>query len=346
MIDNNQANYGGGVFQSGAGGQVTVTNSVIMSNTATNHGGGLYVEGNATLTGSSLNGNTAGWHGGGINVNPGSLLMTGGVVVGNHATQGNGGGVNLNNGGSINGTIFNGNTAGNSGGGLSQWNPGQTSYIYGATFTGNLAKNNGGGAFIHSSFATVLNSSFSVNKVDSGGTGNTFGGGLYAGGGLAGSLLTFSSNEAACSGCGQTSGGGLFITRQDPDPGPSTLLGSSFEYNLAWFGSGISSSTKVQLTLTASNFKNNGDPLHAGYGGGVDAYQLTGDRLLFQNNKVSNAGGGIDASLLTLTNSRLIGNSSGSDRRRGCGPREWHVHRHQPALRRKHLYLWGCPAVA
>ena len=98
VVSNNSADYGGGVFLSGPGSDLTAIDSLIEGNTAAITGGGLYVGGDATLTNTTLSGNTAGWHGGGLHVQDGNAQLTGGVVSGNHATNGNGGGVNLNNG--------------------------------------------------------------------------------------------------------------------------------------------------------------------------------------------------------------------------------------------------------
>lgn len=309
VISGNTASYGGGVFQQGASGSVTATDSLIQGNTATVHGGGLYVEGSATLTNTTLDGNIAAFHGGGLHVDKGNAALNGGIVSNNRANGGNGGGVNLNNGLSIIGTQFNNNTASDSGGAVTQWNADQTVTISDAAFYANTARNNGGGVFIQSSFLTIDSTGFAHNTVDSGGSGNTYGGGLYAGGGLDGSQLSFTDNLADCPGCGFTGGGGLYVQR--PVAGTSTISHSAFEGNLAWIGSGVFSHTTVQLTLIDTSFIENGDPAKSGYGGGIYAYSVNGDQLLFQGNSVLNFGGGLDSTHdATLTRSRFIGNSS------------------------------------
>ncbi len=233
--------------------------------------------------------------------------MVGGIVSGNHANTGNGGGVNLNNGLDVNGTQFIDNTAGDSGGGLTQWNSGQSISISNATFNGNTARNNGGGAYVRYSFLSIHNASFISNIVDSGNSGNTYGGGLYAGGGLDGSSLTLMANEAKCTGCSFSTGGGLYITRTAT--GASSIAQSAFEGNQAWLGSGISSDSHIQLTLTTSVFRHNGHATHCGYGGAVYANEVNGDQLLFQGNIVLNAGGAIHATVLTLTRSSFLSNT-------------------------------------
>jgi len=110
--------------------------------------------------------------------------LVGGIINGNHAQNGNGGGVNLNKGLSVSGGAqFYGNTAGDSGGAITQWNSGQAVSISGSAFDTNTAKNNGGAVFVNESFLTLTNSTFTSNTVDSGSTANTYGGGVYAGGG-------------------------------------------------------------------------------------------------------------------------------------------------------------------
>ena len=114
-------------------------------------------------------------------------------------------------------------------------------------------------------------------------------------------------NSTTCTGCSFSSGGGLYITRLAT--GPSSIDLSTFEGNQAWFGSGISSETSAQLTLTRSTFTNNGHPTYCGYGGGVAAGWVDGDQLLFQGNVVVNAGGAVDATTATLRRSSFITNS-------------------------------------
>ena len=303
----NSANSGGAVYQAGNG-MVTASQSQFNSNTANaTDGGGLFAEGSASVFYSIFSDNMANRHGGAVYVYQGDAHLIGGQFINNHANSGNGGAIDLNNGLLINGTEFTVNTAGDQGGAVSQWNAGQTISILSATFSNNEAKNKGGGACLNS-YLTMSGTTFDNNWVTTGDSSNAYGGGVYAGGGLEGNLLTFTNNLADCIGCGYTAGGGIFITR--PVAGPSSITNSTFEGNLAWLGSGIDSSMQVQLTITGSTFRNNGDPFKAGYGGGISANQVNGDRLLFQGNRTLNAGGGIDAFSATLTRSRFIDNSS------------------------------------
>ena len=310
VVSNSKANYGGGIYQAGSAGSVTLNNTYLESNSAATDGGGLYADGNVTLSSATIFSNIANRHGGGIYVRYGNAQLTNGVFSTNYATTGDGGGLNLNNSLTVNGTSFAGNHAGHFGGGLSQWNnPGQTVSISGASFSYNTAKYNGGGAYVASSL-TLTNTYFGVNSVNSSDSTITYGGGLYAGGGINGSGLNFYQNTAACTGCDYSAGGGLFVTR--PALGVSTLANSTFEKDVAWDGSGIASTSYVQLTVNSSTFRNNGGT-DGGYGGGINADWISGDQLVFQGNSVVNGGAGIDANTITLTRSRFIGNTAHSD---------------------------------
>ena len=91
--------YGGGIFASGSA-SLTVTNSAIESNTAgtsaTNHGGGIFVQnGTALIENTTLSNNTA-YAGGGIYIASGDLTVRNSTLAGNAAatgTDGSGGGI-------------------------------------------------------------------------------------------------------------------------------------------------------------------------------------------------------------------------------------------------------------
>jgi predicted outer membrane repeat protein len=319
-IDHNQATYGGGIYQEGTAGSVTASNCMFSDNTASFSGGGVYTGGSATLSNTTLANNTATNHGGGLHVGSGTASLTGGAVYGNHALNGNGGGVNVADGLTVVGTTFYSNTAAGtgdasgSGGAVSQWNPNKTVSISGATFNVNAAQVNGGAVYVRESYLTLANSTFTGNTANSSSTTMTFGGGVYAGGGIDGSFLTFTNNATKCDGCGSYEGGGLYIT--NPTVKASSVTQSTFDGNHAWMGSGIKGYPTIQLTLTQCSFINNGSltgfQMLSGYGGGVMANWVHGDQLLFQNNQAMRYGGGLFVGETVLTNSRFIDNITDS----------------------------------
>lgn len=100
-VANGRGGFGGGIANSGGGGNLTMNNSVIRDNTATGAGGGFNTDGSLTLNNSTVSGNSAGNFGGGGISNGGTVTLNNSTVSGNSAT--NGGGIS-------NGTFNNGST--------------------------------------------------------------------------------------------------------------------------------------------------------------------------------------------------------------------------------------------
>jgi hypothetical protein len=300
VIADNWASYGGGVFQGNAG-RADVIGSRIERNHADNHGGGLYVNGDTALTDTLVLTNTATWDGGGLTVWTGRTDVRGGILAGNQAGR-NGGGINLNNGVSVSGTQLISNTAGQDGGGLLQWNSGQQVNVTNAHFERDRSSRDGGGLWAQGN-VTVTNSLFISNTADSRSSTDTQGGGVYASGGA---LLiissTFRANQVECSGCSFTYGGGVHVDTTLS----AAVQGSLFEANDGWFGGGLHSAHAI--TIRGTTFQNNS----AGYGGGaylVDADIQSSD---FLRNHADNKGGGLEADGATsLVGARFISNTAG-----------------------------------
>lgn len=98
---------GGGALSSPNGAAVTIRNSTISGNTASNNGGGLVIRGGTiTLVNSTLSGNTANGRGGGLYITNSATASLANVTVtdnradGDGSGGGNGGGLS-NNGGAI-----------------------------------------------------------------------------------------------------------------------------------------------------------------------------------------------------------------------------------------------------
>lgn len=167
---------GSGVYNiaSVSSSRLTLSQSVVMSNTAVSNGGGVFNEGvgaNMDIVDTFISGNTAGTSGGGI-YNNGPLNITGSTLSGNQARTGGGidhSGVSLH---MTNDTIS-GNTAGDNGGGL--YNRGSATLTH-VTLSGNTAsgQNSGGNIFNDEGLLTLQNSI----AANSGSSGNCF----YSGG--------------------------------------------------------------------------------------------------------------------------------------------------------------------
>ncbi|MCP4544082.1 MAG: CSLREA domain-containing protein [Chloroflexi bacterium] len=112
MVRDGSATTGGGIYSSG---NLHLEDAHVFDNSATMHGGGVYVwSGSTTLIGTQVVSNSTSENGGGVFVGSGSATMTGMQVVSNSASSG--GGLCISSGGevSISGTTFYSNTTSSS----------------------------------------------------------------------------------------------------------------------------------------------------------------------------------------------------------------------------------------
>ncbi|MCQ2516240.1 MAG: hypothetical protein MJ094_05195 [Saccharofermentans sp.] len=140
---------GGGVCiksASGANVQFRINGGDISGNSATNNGGGIYLENaSVSILNGSISDNSAEYNGGGICVNEGTITMYGGSVDGNNALHGNGGGlyVSANN------------------------NPTLIDFLSGS-FSGNYANQNGGGIAVESTTNQKIDFIMGINVIHPG----------------------------------------------------------------------------------------------------------------------------------------------------------------------------------
>jgi parallel beta-helix repeat protein len=185
LSGNTASSHGGGVYVTGAT-NVTVTNTTLSANTASSYGGGVYVTGasNVTLTNTTFSGNTASSYGGGIYVTGASnVTLTNTTFSGNTASRYSGGGVCVTGASSVTltNTTLSGNTAGSGGGGVSV---GGTNVTFtNNTLSGNTAGSGGGGVYV----AGATSVTFTNNTLNEN-TANSTGGGI---------LLYLGSNDAS-----------------------------------------------------------------------------------------------------------------------------------------------------
>jgi hypothetical protein len=170
-------NIGGGVINYG---RLTLTNSVIFSNTAQNindWGGGLYNSGVLTISHSAIRDNTTGSSnafGGGI-YSQGTLLIADSTLSGN-ATSGLGGGLYLIGGPTlIMASTLSGNHGGQ-GGGIDQNGP--TMVMLNSTIAGNFSDGAGGGIFADGGSTSLYNATVQGNLANSDLHGSANGGGV------------------------------------------------------------------------------------------------------------------------------------------------------------------------
>jgi hypothetical protein len=265
---------GGGAIRLQGSGMLTVRDSVIAGNFASN-GGGIF---------SALDG---------------TLSISGSTISGNTAMLGSGGGINNAYGNTVlNSSTLSNNTSTYSGGGLFSPEDG-TITITDSQITGNRVTedgNHGGGVYSGNGSLTISRSTISGN------TSEGDGGGLYSiGGTFAITSSTITNNQAGYS------GGGIFN-----DGGTLSLTASRVSDNTALYGDGggISNNTAA-LTLTRSTISGNRSVTD---GGGISNNSgLIHAIESLMNANTSGGDGGAIATItggVTLTNSTLSGNAA------------------------------------
>jgi CSLREA domain-containing protein len=171
ILRGNDGEYGGGINNDDEG-DVTLQDSDVSDNEASENGGGIRNRGVFSITNTTLYTNTAPAGGGIYNLADGELDLVSSVVADNDANGHAGGIYNLGTM-TINKSTIHGNEAkGDSkiGGGI--WNAGGTLELTNSTVSGNIASGNGGGIYTEA----TLNAS---NVTISGNITGQHGGGIY-----------------------------------------------------------------------------------------------------------------------------------------------------------------------
>jgi len=268
---------------------LTIVDSIITGNLATNRGGGIWANGPVTITGSTFSDNSADL-GGGAFVNN-SLDITDSVFSGNSATS-DGGGIRTNFGVTtiIEGRFFD-NTADNNGGGI--WSYLGAS-ITDSLITGNTADNEGGGIWLKSP-TSIAGSEIKDNTASRGG-------GIDSLGEMTIDDTSFLSNTATTSG-----GGGIYTSA------PLFITSSTFQYNNANFSDGGAMWLSGSGTsITDSTVRDN-----SGYQGGAIFSWLSdltiNDSAIVENIADSDGGGIWTARSMIINSSSIYGNQAGGN---------------------------------
>ena len=281
FISNSALLFGGGVY---AFNSVVLTQGVFVSNTCTGGGclgGGLQVGDGLTLTGTQFTANTSKGSGGAINVT-GAATVTAGLVQSNTCSGGGcqGGGLAVGAALVLSNTQLISNTAQSDGGGVAAGGP---AVMSGGVFRGNQCLDSacvGGGLQAFDTLA-LTGTQFLSNTAQNGGGAIRTGGPVTATGGL------FQHNQ--CANTGGCDGGGLYAA--------STLSvnGTQFISNTAHArGGGVSAYGAA--TLTSALFQDNACLVNTGdfcLGGGLysaSSLVVTGTQFL-SNSALLRAGG-------------------------------------------------------
>lgn len=279
-IQNNQAlYYGGGIYHSSILGKLSLMNSEVSNNQATDAssgGGGIYSVGQLILETVTVDSNSAGYEAGGIALyGSDSLLDMSYTYVTNNsvtAAGGEGGGIASALGSAtIYGSTISGNTAtgaGGAGGGISTNTSMNLQY---SEVSGNTADDIGGGIMHWYGDLNVTHTAVRANTIlDASGAGA----GIYASlGTLELSAVEVSGNSAPYAGGGVDSGASATITN-------TTISGNS-----AQFGGGLLISSAVSSSLLNSTITANFEPTGTGVGGIYAASPLTIQNTIIAGNE-------------------------------------------------------------
>ena len=268
------AGDGGGVYNSAA--TTTISNTVIVSNTATN-GGGIY------------------------NVSSGKLTVNASMVVSNSASSGGGGIVNSGSAITVtNDSLLEHNRA-NFGGGLAN-RAGGTAVVEASTIATNTVVSSGGGVNnSNSSSLTITNSRIVTNSaVSGGGIGNSSAGIVTV------AASTIAANTGLTGGGISNTGSGSVVT---------VTAGTLVNANLSpAYGGGVSNESGGAVTVDASTVADNTSAVGGGvYNKGSGSRLRLSNGSLVQNNRASINGGGLSnegPGVVTVAESTLEGNHS------------------------------------
>jgi predicted outer membrane repeat protein len=296
--DNRSSSVGGAIYQESSAPRLEINASTFTRNESDN-GGGIYTYADMTITDTDFLTNTGNNYGGGLFSNDAGKI-TRGRFIGNRTTLALegvllGGGAIYNDSGALtlDGTEFVENESAQQGGALLMTDGGTASYqITNSSFVRNRAQS---GAGIEGAGAiTIVDSTFEGNVAEGTGGGVNGLGPLVIRGG------TFRGNAA-------TFGGGVAAS------GVATITNTLFVTNTATSEGGALANSG-QSRITTSEFDGN----RADLGGALWLGGLNGndvDRAIFSRNRAIQDGGALfvhAGTVLTLTNSVLVGNNAGN----------------------------------
>lgn len=341
---NTAGSEGGGLWNSGAGSNMTITDTVIDNNTASGAGadeggGGIFNGGamgnggdliltNVTITNNTADGTSG--SGGGILNFGGEVEIEGGEISGNSASRA-GGGIETANGTAtanvemVNVVLDNNNTgdAPGNGGGLHMSQVSNVD-ITGGTINGNTAAAEGGGVWNGGGASTMTITDTIISGNTASGTAAAQGGGGVFNGGAAGdggtltlNNVTLTNNSAdgvlAEGATGQSGNGGAILNFG----GSLIIQGGTISSNESVrAGGGIEVTNGSNTIITGAVISNNTTGPMPGNGGGLHvsgiATVTVEDDTLFDANTAASEGGGLwngdGDSVMTITDSAIINN--------------------------------------
>lgn len=303
---------GGGGINAASDAHLILSSVVVQNNTAEefisegseapipSSGGGVQTSGNLTITDSVIRGNTATEDGGGIDFGSGSeaktLSITNTTILGNSAAS-DGGGVATDSSDTaistvtLDNVVIEQNGAGDDGGGLAL--DGGTTTINGGRIDGNSAGSDGGGIDAEGSL-TVIDTTFDQNQA------GRFGGAIRYEANTDSDFFSISAATLTSNSAG-VDGGAVHADGDGEQDVTGTVVDTTFDGNTAEDSGGGAFFVDMAVEVTSSTFRSNeagSEPEADGVGGGlyVRSDATSGDYLVtdstFQQNEARGGGGG------------------------------------------------------
>ena len=252
----NSANYGGGLYTSGAGGSTTITGCTIESNTSVTNGAGII-----TCNDTTINGNT--------------------VIKQNIASGSHGGGIFLHYGKTnISSTTFIENSTGHYGGAIFVRDSAELTVESTATFTGNTATYGGAISGYGSTSAIIIKGgNFASNNA-------TYGGVIYSGTVLNVQGGTFTSNNAENGGVIMQDASTLTITGGTFTGNSATGCGGVVYANVqavVHFSAGTMGNGSATTAATSTSYSNSAVNGGAIYICGGSTLNISGSAVIAHN---------------------------------------------------------------
>ena len=280
LISNTATNNGGGLYAVPDNGRTVISNTHFYSNTGGFYGGGLHACHPITIVNSQINQNVTGDYGAGAAFEDTLLWIDNTDIVSNTNLASDGGGLNLEGSqGILQSSRVLSNTALDSSGGGVYVSYGSTLDISDSEIAYNWTAGDGGGITVDGGGQFTMDNSY-VHHNDAP---------FYDGGGLAiypSGVVTVTRSIIAFNGAGDE-GGGVFI-----NSAPNHFINNTISHNQADYGGGVFIS-KASVQFINNTMSHN----QADYGGGFYAQAV-------------NEGGGLGNSLINLIQSTVLSNTA------------------------------------
>jgi parallel beta-helix repeat protein/predicted outer membrane repeat protein len=293
LMGNSALGSGGGIYTTA--GSVTVSNSTLASNSSSQGGGGIFIStfsDSVTLSNCTLAGNSSHFYGGGIYA-ASSLTTTVSncTLTGNSAFEG-GGGIYVFRSVTVTNSTLTGNSAG-FGGGIYDFG---TVTVGNSSLEDNSALGDGGGIDASTGTVTVNNSTLIGNSA------HGHGGGIDASSGSVPANVMV-SNSTLTGNSAQSAGGGIFVDFSNLRVNNSTLADNSAPAGGGIYGSSNAGRVAMSSSTLTGNSANSGGGIRVDAGGTLSLQNT----IVAGNGSAATSGPDIRAAVVSASSYNLVG---------------------------------------